>query len=198
MLPSITLVFFLSGFAALLYQVVWQRSLYAIYGVNIESVTVIVTAFMVGLGIGSFLGGEISANEGRRKLVWFAGIEMLLGTFGFLSLPLFHWVGNATLNLGLFSTALVTFALVLIPTILMGSTLPLLVAHFVRESGNVGRSVGTLYGVNTLGSAVASIVAALYVLGHFGQTHSTWIAGSTNVFVGLVVMAMHMRSRRIA
>ena len=47
-------LFFISGFPALLYQIVWQRSLFAIYGVNIESVTIVVTAFMLGLGLGSF------------------------------------------------------------------------------------------------------------------------------------------------
>src|SRR5450756_915806 len=53
-------LFFLSGFPALLYQVVWQRALFTIYGVNIESVTVIVTVFMLGLGLGSLAGGWLS------------------------------------------------------------------------------------------------------------------------------------------
>src|SRR2546427_2232945 len=52
-------LFFLSGFPALLYQVVWQRALFTIYGVNIESVTVVVSAFMLGLGLGSLVGGFI-------------------------------------------------------------------------------------------------------------------------------------------
>ena len=56
------LVFFVSGFAALVYQVVWQRALFAIYGVNIESVTIVVSAFMLGLGLGSFAGGKLSAR----------------------------------------------------------------------------------------------------------------------------------------
>lgn len=198
MLPLVTLVFFLSGFAALLYQVVWQRTLYGIYGVNIESVTVIVTAFMVGLGIGSVVGGALSENDRRPKLLWFAGIELLLGTFGFLSLPLFRIAGQASLHFSFFATAVVTFMLVLVPTVLMGATLPLLVAHFVKASGNVGRSVATLYGINTLGSAVASIAGVVYVLKTFGQSHSTWVAASTNVFVGVLVLGLHMKSRRTA
>ena len=61
-------VFLLSGFAALLYQIVWQRALYAIYGINIESVTMIVTAFMLGLGIGSLVGGIVSKDALKKPV----------------------------------------------------------------------------------------------------------------------------------
>src|SRR5437868_7031723 len=58
--PGLMALFFVSGFPALLYQVVWQRALFSIFGINIESVTVIVSAFMLGLGLGSMAGGWIS------------------------------------------------------------------------------------------------------------------------------------------
>src|SRR5579863_2054049 len=58
------LLFFLSGFPALLYQIVWQRALFTLYGVNIESVTMIVTVFMLGLGVGSLAGGWLSTRAG--------------------------------------------------------------------------------------------------------------------------------------
>src|SRR5262245_13508989 len=155
-----------SGFAALLYQVVWQRSLYAIYGINIESVTVVVTAFMLGLGLGSLAGGAVSKDPKRPVLLVFSLVELGIGLFGAVSLAVFHAVGNATLGMSALGTFVVTFLLVLIPTLLMGSTLPLLVAHLVRASGNVGKSVGTLYFVNTLGSAIAAAASVLFVLGH--------------------------------
>ena len=63
------LLFFLSGFPALLYQIVWQRALFTLYGVNIESVTIIVTVFMLGLGIGSLAGGWLSSRSGIRLLL---------------------------------------------------------------------------------------------------------------------------------
>src|SRR5262249_59493759 len=63
------LLFFLSGFPALFYQIVWQRSLFAIYGVNIESVTVVVSAFMLGLGAGSLAGGRLSARPRLPRLL---------------------------------------------------------------------------------------------------------------------------------
>src|SRR5690349_17751913 len=148
-------LFFVSGFPALLYQIVWQRTLFAIYGVNIESVTVVVSAFMLGLGLGSLAGGRISRIPGAPLLLLFGGAEIGIAAYGIASLPLFHWVAGFTAGAPPVQTGLLAFALVLIPTILMGATLPLLVAHLVKLSGNVGTSVGILYFVNTLGSAAA-------------------------------------------
>jgi predicted membrane-bound spermidine synthase len=194
----IWVVFFLSGFAALLYQLVWQRALFAIYGINIESVTMVVTAFMLGLGLGSLAGGALSKDKKRPVLVLFSLVEACIGLFGVVSLALFRAVGAATLTLSPGATACVTFALVLVPTMLMGGTLPLLVAHEVRASGNVGRSVGILYFVNTLGSAIASLLAAIVLLGVLGQSGTVRLAAAVNVTVAAVVYAYHARLRRKA
>src|SRR6476620_5773229 len=75
-------LFFSSGFPALLYQIVWQRALFTIYGVNVESVTVIVTIFMLGLGLGSLAGGRLSTISGVRALRAFGLIELSIGVFG--------------------------------------------------------------------------------------------------------------------
>lgn len=191
-------VFLLSGFAALLYQIVWQRALYAIYGINIESVTMVVTAFMLGLGLGSIAGGIVSKDPKRPVLLMFSLVELGIGLFGAVSLAVFHGVGEATLGMSTFGTFVVTFLLVLVPTLLMGSTLPLLVAHLVRSSGNVGKSVGTLYFVNTLGSAFASAAAVLFIMGRAGQTGSVRIAALLNVAVSLLAYVAHRRSQRPA
>jgi len=190
-------VFLASGFAALLYQVVWQRSLFTIFGINIESVTVVVTAFMLGLGIGSLVGGLVSKNPKRPSLLMFGVVELCIGAFGLISLPLFHAVGSLTLGMSGFATALVTFLLVLVPTMLMGGTLPLLVAHSVRRSGNVGRSVGQLYFVNTLGSAVASVVSVMVMMGPLGQANTVRAAAAINVCVGLSALLLHARERKL-
>ncbi len=192
----IYLVFFLSGFAALLYQIVWQRALYAIYGINVESVTMVVTAFMLGLGLGSLGGGAVSKDPKRPVLLMFSLVELGIGLFGAVSLSVFHAVGDATLGMSAVGTFFVTFFLVLLPTLLMGSTLPLLVAHLVRDSGNVGKSVGTLYFINTLGSAFASAASVLFVLGHAGQTGSVRIAAVLNLTVSLLAYVAHRRSQR--
>jgi spermidine synthase len=79
-------LFFFSGFPALIYQLVWQRTLFRIFGVNIESVTIVVTAFMLGLGFGSLLGGCLSKRCNIALLPLLAVIEILTGTFGIFSL----------------------------------------------------------------------------------------------------------------
>src|SRR5437868_8144302 len=88
------LMFFLSGFPALIYQIVWQRTLFAIYGVNIESVTVVVSAFMLGLGLGSLAGGRISRSPTAPLLLLFGGIELGIAAYGVASLPVFHAVAQ--------------------------------------------------------------------------------------------------------
>ncbi|MBN9167786.1 MAG: hypothetical protein BGO98_18865 [Myxococcales bacterium 68-20] len=189
-------VFLLSGFAALLYQVVWQRALYTIYGINIESVTMVVTAFMLGLGVGSLAGGIVSKDAKRPVLLYFSLVELGIGLFGLVSLSVFHAVGNVTLGMSAVPTFIVTFLLVLVPTMLMGSTLPLLVAHLVRENKNVGKSVGTLYFVNTLGSAFASAASVLFILGKAGQSGSIRIAALLNITVSLLAYVAHRRAMR--
>ena len=188
-------LFFLSGFAALVYQVVWQRTLFAIYGINIESVTVVVTAFMLGLGLGSLAGGAVSKDPRRPVVLLFGAVEGAIGVFGLVSLPLFRAVGHATLGAAPAVVALVTFLLVLVPTMLMGGTLPLLVAHFARRSGNVGRSVGFLYFINTLGSAFASAAAVFVLLPKLGQTHAVYVAVGLNVVAASSAFAIHLRPR---
>jgi spermidine synthase len=191
------LLFFLSGFPALIYQLVWQRSLFAIYGVNIESVTVVVTAFMLGLGLGSLFGGWLSKQKVPRLLL-FACVELGIAAFGIVSLPLFHWIAIFTAGTTILKAGLITFLLILFPTILMGSTLPLLVAHIVERSGNVGHSVGTLYFVNTLGSATACFAAGILLMRIFGQSGSVQIAAGLNACIGLSVLLLYVRSRRVS
>jgi hypothetical protein len=189
-------VFLLSGFAALVYQVVWQRSLFTIFGVNIESVTLVVTVFMLGLGLGSLAGGALSKLAAGSLLLWFAAIELGIGAFGVISLTLFERVGVATLGASALLTGIATFGLLLPPTIMMGSTLPLLVTFAVLRSGNVGRSVGLLYFVNTLGSAVAALATVLFLMRALGQQGSVFAAAAINVSVGAVALSHYLRGRR--
>ncbi|HEY6444126.1 MAG TPA: fused MFS/spermidine synthase [Candidatus Acidoferrales bacterium] len=189
-------LFFISGFPALIYQIVWQRALFAIYGINVESVTVVVSAFMLGLGVGSLLGGYISEKPGVPLLAIFGFAELGVSAYGISSLHLFHRVANMTGGLSTVQTGLIAFVLVVIPTALMGATLPLLVEHVVRVSGNVGRSVGVLYFVNTLGSATACIVAGKVSMRHLGMSASVVSAAAINATIGITVLAYHVRRGR--
>jgi predicted membrane-bound spermidine synthase len=189
-------LFFVSGCAALLYQIVWQRTLFSIYGINIEAVTMVVTVFMLGLGLGSLAGGTISKNPKRPAVLYFAVAECSIGVFGLFSLAIFHRVGALTLNLPPLEVALVTFGLLLFPTMLMGGTLPLLVAHFSRLSKNVGVSVARLYYVNTLGSAFASAMAVTFLLRKLGQAQTLQVAAALNFIAGLGSLLLHAQSKK--
>jgi spermidine synthase len=188
----IAIVFFASGFAALVYQVVWQRALFAIFGINTEAVTVVVTVFLLGLGIGSLAGGYLS-RIARHPLLLFAVSEFGIAAFGLVSLDLFRRVGASAFDLSPLATGLTTFLLLLVPTLLMGMTLPLLVVFLVRQSGNVGRSTSLLYFVNTAGSGVASLASVILLLPRLGEHGSVRVAALTNLTVGAVVLVMHLR-----
>src|SRR5882724_6712565 len=111
-------LFFFSGFPALIYQLTWQRALFRIFGVNIESVTVVVAAFMLGLGLGSLAGGWLSRRRGIPLLPLLAAIELLTGAFGLVSLGIFERVGAFAAGLPLPMTGAVALALVIVPTLL--------------------------------------------------------------------------------
>ena len=126
-------LFFFSGFPALIYQLTWQRSLFRIFGVNTESVTIVVTAFMLGLGLGSLAGGWISKRRNVKALLLLGVIELLTAAFGLVSLAIFEQVGHLVADLPLVAMAAINLLLVLIPTLLMGATLPILVSYLAKH-----------------------------------------------------------------
>jgi spermidine synthase len=185
----LSLLFFCSGMPALIYQIVWQRALFAIYGVNAQSVAVVVTAFMLGLGLGSLVGGQLSARFPKKGILIFAIAELSVGAFGLASLRIFHWAAEYTAGAGLLHVIVFSLLLLLVPTILMGATLPLLVEHLVLRTSRVGFSVATLYFVNTFGSAVACYLCASFLLRDFGQSGSVTMAACLNALVGVSAYA---------
>jgi len=177
-------LFLCSGMPALIYQIVWQRVLFSIYGVNSQSVVVVVTAFMVGLGIGSLAGGRLSARFPRRAVLIFGIAELGVAVFGLSSLRIFQWAAAHTAGANLPSVIVFSLILLLFPTVLMGATLPLLVEHLVLHTNRVGPSVSTLYFANTFGSAIACYLCATFLLRDFGQSGSVSIAACLNAVVG--------------
>jgi spermidine synthase len=193
---ALCVLFFFSGFPALIYQLVWQRALFRIFGVNIESVTIVVTAFMLGLGLGSLAGGWLSKRRDIPLLPLLAAIELLTASFGTLSLGIFERVGALVLGMPLPLTAAVALALVLVPTLLMGATLPILVSHLARRSGNVGSSVGLLYYVNTLGAGAACLVCIALLFPFVGMKGAVYVAVAMNAAVALGALVAYFRERR--
>ena len=110
-------------------------------------------------------------------------------------MKVFHWAANFTAGSTTLETGLVAFALVLLPTMLMGATLPILVSHTVRISHNVGRSVGALYAANTLGSAAACFCAGMFLMRWLGESKTVAVAAGLNAVVGSSVLVWQFLGR---
>jgi predicted membrane-bound spermidine synthase len=184
---ALIFLFMISGTAALIYQVCWQRLLFEGFGVDIESVTIVVSTFMLGLGLGALAGGEIADRFPDRVIPMFAAIELATGAFGVCTPHLIRAISAATVNGSLPAIAAVNFGLLLIPTTLMGATLPILVTHVIRRYRNLGVSVGILYFANTLGAAFGAGFTGFVALYHFGLASTIYIAAALNAAVGAAV-----------
>lgn len=178
----IALTFFASGCAALVYQIVWQRYLFTGLGVDIDSVTLIVSSFMLGIGIGGALGGWLADRLPRERLKLYALAELGLAVIGFAS----PWLFAVMQSLGSWgwsygSVAFIAVLVVLVPTTIMGTTLPLLTMFFDESLTNVGVSVGMLYFFNTLGAAFGAWLTANILFMHWGLNISAWTAAAINM-----------------
>ena len=187
------IAFFLSGAAALVYQVVWQRILTLHTGIGIVSVSLIVAAFMAGLGLGSHVGGILSARVSpRRALRLFALIEVAVGLFAAVSCRLYS-DGFGALAAGLYRStagaALAHFAAFLLPTALMGMSLPFLVRATVRETGKAARVIGTLYGVNALGASAGALLAPWVLVRFLGMEGAVLAGTAANLVAAAAALA---------
>ncbi len=180
-------VFFLSGVSALIYQVAWQRLLFGTFGVDIESITIVVSTFMLGLGCGALAGGQLADRMGHRTVELFALCELGIGLFGAASPFLIPAVGARFLQSSLPVIAAVNFLLILVPASLMGATLPMLVAHLFRGNANVGVSIGKLYWSNTMGAALGALAAGVLLFQHLTLDQSIYLAAAGNFIVASVI-----------
>ena len=194
------LAFFLSGASALVYQVAWQRILALQTGVGITSIAMIVAAFMAGIGIGSHLGGELSTRlVPRRALLAFALLEVGIAVFGALSCGLYYDVlyrHGSWLYASPAVGGVLHFAALLPPTLLMGMSLPFLVRALVNDVGRAGRTVGFLYGVNTLGASVGALLAPWVLMRFFGIRGAVMVAAVGNVLAAASVLLLLRASSR--
>jgi spermidine synthase len=198
----VTAAFFFSGVSALIYQVVWLRKLSTIFGNTTLAISITLTAFMAGLAIGSYALGR-RADRLERPLRCYAWLEILIGCYGLASLPLLSGVHSAYVALAARlpydSLALVSFhfaacflALVM-PTALMGGTLPVALKGLVRRLEGVEREVGRLYGANTFGAALGVGLAGFFLLPVLGLRTTVELAALINLAIGLLVMRLVAR-----
>src|SRR6185295_10192075 len=158
----LSFVFFLSVLSALIYQVSLQIILTLYYGVGPISTTLIVSIYMAGLGLGALIGGAL-AEKLKRRVEAYALIEFLIGCFGSISLLFLDFLGKHTAGSSYVLSFFYMTLFLLIPTFLMGMTLPLLTKIFNHYIHNFSKTISFLYFINTIGAALGALLAS-YVL----------------------------------
>ena len=182
-----SILFLGSGAAGLIYQIVWERLLELYFGVTLTAITLIVAAYMAGLGLGSLYGGRIAEKQ-KHALLLYGLLELGIGIFGFFSPVLILNIGQATAGSPYWLVFILSFLLLLIPTFLMGMTLPLLSQAFIHRVETSGQIIGILYGINTIGAAVGTLAAGYILIGAFGFDGSINFAFALNSVIGLLAV----------
>src|SRR5437763_8382608 len=192
-------VFFASGFAALLYQVIWQRLLVFFSGADVYSVTLIVATFMAGLGLGNLVGGYVADRLSRRaNLLMFIAAELAILVFGLLSKGFFYdflYTRHPELAQSSWLLWIVLFCSLLWPTFFMGVSLPLLAKALTRDLGEAAPTIGRLYGINTLGAATGALVTTWIFLPQLGLEQALKVGAALNFAcaTALVLFVIAMR-----
>ncbi len=190
--------FFLSGASGLVFEVIWTRMLTLVFGASTPAISTVLSAYMGGLALGSFLFGRFT-DRLKFPILTYAAMEAGVGMFSLLIPlvvrgvypPISHWITNHGGNRFDVFTLLrfAVVALVLLPpTTLMGATLPLLARHFVRQGGALGQRVGALYAVNTFGAVAGTLLAGFYLLPSIGLSWTNAVAGCTNLTLAALIV----------
>lgn len=184
------ILFFLSGCAALIYQIMWERILFTSFGVDLQSITIIVSVFMFGLSIGSLSGGYLAELFPNRLLFFYILFELVIAGFGFLSPWLLMGLGNHFFTHHALILTGISFLILALPTILMGATFPILVKEVNASKRNIGETVGLLYMANTLGSAIGAYFAGFILLYSLTISGSIYCAASLNLAIAFSGFAL--------
>jgi len=186
---------FLSGFCSLTYQVIWERTLKYSFGGDVISASIIVSVFLLGLGLGGFFFRKVRKNA----LIVLALLEFLIGVFGMWSYDVIRWIDGfiADLNLKLgiwqggelITVFLGAFVFLMFPTVLMGGTLPLMLESFVPKIEKNTKFIGLIYGINTLGGVAGAFFPPL-VFGTLGLAGALNGIALFNIFIGIALLAM--------
>lgn len=209
LLPLLATLFFFSGACALVYQVMWLRLLALVFGVTVYAASTVLAGFMAGLAVGSFAAGRLSRRL-PRPLAAFGAAEILVGLTALGSPVVLEaltrlWTAlhpalptSLTAITGL--RFVCAFAVLILPTSLMGATLPLIVTSAVAQEPRVGARIGLLYAINTGGAIVGALVAGFFLISEIGVERSFLLTAAVNVAIGVVAIAaaMTLPAARIA
>ncbi|MBI5453532.1 MAG: spermidine synthase, partial [Deltaproteobacteria bacterium] len=197
--------FFLTGLTGLAYELVWIRLLILAFGSTQFAVTTVLVVFMAGLALGSLIFGRI-ADRTSSPLKLYAIIEVALGVYCILSPAIFTAIKGAYLVLGGHSASTgvsatfeapqfaLSFLALIIPTTLMGGTLPALVKYLASGSGRIGFHTAVPYSVNTLGAVAGCLLTGFLSLYVLGVKTTVYTAGVIDIIVGVLVYALYGRA----
>lgn len=186
----------MSGTAGLIYEIIWSELLISLLGSSTIAVTVILTAFMGGLAIGSWTIGKYADNwSDRRIAILYMFIEISIGTYAYFlptlieNIESFYILIYGHLNPSLILSIMIKFTLgflvLIIPTFLMGTTLPLITRYLSRNWENYTKNISLLYGLNTFGAIIGTLFAGFYLLEHYGISGASIFSASINYLVAL-------------
>ncbi|MEK7486028.1 MAG: spermidine synthase, partial [Planctomycetota bacterium] len=196
--------FLLSGVSGLIFEVVWIRMLGLVFGTSNFAITTVLTSFMAGLALGSFFTGRLSDRKNYNTLRGYGILEILVGCYGattpilcsYLMQQYAFFYERFSPNFYLFSLSrfFVLFLILLPPTVLMGSTLPLLCKFLTsRTDHQVGFKIGLLYGINTLGAVVGTLLAGFILIPFLGVLATIYIATSISILAGISAIVLSFR-----
>jgi len=188
-------LFFLSGACGLVYQVVWARMLTQVFGTTAAAVGTALAAFMAGLALGGWLLGKV-ADRSPNPLRLYALLELGVGLAALAShflleritpiyLLAYEASGQSDTILGAVRFIL-AFVFVMVPTLFMGATLPVLARFFVRRLALAGADLSTLYATNTLGAFAGTMACGFFLIGALGIHMTVYVAVLANLSLGLV------------
>lgn len=202
----LAVLFLLSGFSALVYQIVWLRLLALVLGVTVYAASAVLTSFMGGLALGSWLGGRV-ADRVRSPLRAFGAVEVGIGLSALLVPALLDLVERVyagihdrwpeTLVLLTVARLVCSGLVLLLPTTLMGASLPLLSRHVAAGGGLAAARIGVLYASNTSGAIAGTVLAGFFLIGDIGVAASIRIAVLVNIAVGASALLMARGSRPV-
>ena len=192
-------LFFFSGSCALIYQITWMRLFRLAMGNTVFTSATVLTAFMAGLALGSWLAGRLADRTGRPLRVY-AYLEVLIGLCGLAMTPafnalepvygwLYHGLDGTGIWLGV-GRFLASAALLALPTTLMGATLPLLSRFTTQRLESMGRDLGRLYALNTLGAALGAALTGFLLVPSLGVQTTLWAAAGANLLIGALAFAL--------
>lgn len=198
-LGALSILFFVSGACGLVYQILWLRLLGLVLGVTVYAASTVWASFMGGLALGSIAGGYLG-DRVKRPLMWFGAAEILIGASALASPFLLAQLSGLYVRyhtalpssfMGLTAArAAMSCVVLLVPTLLMGMTMPMVIRSALFQRGDFAKRVGWLYGTNTAGAILGTLVAGLVFIPGLGVSATFQVAAAANLVVGLAAIGL--------